>query len=525
MKIILFVGLMAVGLTGYSQDSITVGSLLKEMTDFGSVAVWHGFAEKQASSYDRRSVAVDRPGWFANGDFNQFIRKEERAGHEEYVMMDAEGPGAVVRFWLTTVIKNGKLRFYFDDEAEPAIEIPAYDLMKGGFGLGPGLLNPHSSYEPEGKGGNTLYLPLPYRKHCKVTYEFTDSASYKAAHYYQINYRSYGAGSRVRTFAMSDLARYRAEIDSAEAALWHPRVTGVGQGTAGQDRRQTVASGDKLMLELPRGPNAVKEMSLEVHGGGDAGKLLRTVILQIDFDGQQTVNCPIGDFSGSGYGGKDISSWYRELSAGGKVVSRWVMPYRRGARVRLINQTGGSVEVALSVKTAPWKWDDRSMYFHTTYKYEENIKDAKWDYDVTKVAGKDTAGPIEWNFVTIKGKGIYLGNTLAVNNHMDAWYGEGDAKVWVDGDTFPSEFGTGLEDYYNTSWAPVVLYQTPFANAPRADKESSTGHNTFTRTRNLDGVPFHRRFRYDLEMLSWKGGTIDAAAVVYWYGAPGATDH
>lgn len=110
------------------------------------------------------------------------------------------------------------------------------------------------------------------------------------------------------------------------------------------------------------------------------------------------------------------------------------------------------------------------------------------DYDVNKVAAKDAAAPIEWNFVTIRGKGIYLGNSLAVNNHMNSWYGEGNAKVWVDEDNFPSEFGTGLEDYYNTSWAPVVLYQTPFANAPRALNESSFGHNTFTRTRNLDGI-------------------------------------
>lgn len=72
--------LVTAGMTVSAQDSITLGSLLKEMTDFSSVARWLSFVEKQASSYDRHSVAVDRPGWFANGDFNQFIRKEERGG-------------------------------------------------------------------------------------------------------------------------------------------------------------------------------------------------------------------------------------------------------------------------------------------------------------------------------------------------------------------------------------------------------------------------------------------------------------
>ena len=55
-------------------------------------------------------------------------------------------------------------------------------------------------------------------------------------------------------------------------------------------------------------------------------------------------------------------------------------------------------------------------------------------------------------------------------------------------------------------------------------KESSFGHNTFTRTRNLDGIPFSKSFKYDLEMISWTGGTIEAAATVYWYGFAGAED-
>ena len=30
--------------------------------------------------------------------------------------------------------------------------------------------------------------------------------------------------------------------------------------------------------------------------------------------------------------------------------------------------------------------------------------------------------------------------------------GEGDEKVYVDGETFPSHFGTGTEDYYGYAW-------------------------------------------------------------------------
>lgn len=507
-----------------SPDTITIESLLAEMTDPETVTRYPlpAYTLAQASSYDRRSVSPEQPGWFANGDFNQFIRKEERNGHTEYVMMDAAGPGAIVRFWLTTLAKQGTMRFYFDNEAQPSIEIPAFDLMRAGFNLGPGLLQPHSSYEPQGKGGNTLYFPLLYQQHCKVTWQFADSANMKTPHYYQINYRSYAPGTVVETFAYSQLIRYRSAIDKAEAKLWDPQPAG-GKAIAVQ---QSLAPGKSVTMDLPGGAHAIRQLQLALKTSqpADREKMWRSVMLQITFDGHQTVSCPLGDFIGSGYGGKPIRSWYRELTDTGLLSSRWVMPYQRSSAVTIINQSPFAVDLHTTVTVSPFKWDERTMYFHATYKFEKDIKDAKWDYDVNKLAGKDPAGPIDWSFANLQGTGVYMGNTLSVDNHMKSWYGEGDAKAYVDNEKFPSEFGTGLEDYYNTSWAPVVLYQTPFANAPRADHTSSTGFNTFTRTRILDAIPFRKSFSFDMEMLSWDGGTIDAAATTYWYGFAGAAE-
>lgn len=92
------------------------------------------------------------------------------------------------------------MRFYFDNESTASVEIPAFDLMKAGFNLGPGLLQPHSSYDSINKGGNTLYLPIPYQKHCKITWEDPDSPKIKQPRYYQINYRTYKAGTKVTSF-------------------------------------------------------------------------------------------------------------------------------------------------------------------------------------------------------------------------------------------------------------------------------------------------------------------------------------
>lgn len=64
----------------------------------------------------------------------------------------------------------------------------------------------------------------------------------------------------------------------------------------------------------------------------------------------------------------------------------------------------------------------------------------------------------------------------------------------------------------------MVPFHTPFGGVPRADEEGSYGHNMFFRTHNLDGIPFRRNFRFDLEMLSRVAGEVDYAATAYWYG-------
>ncbi|MGC4038743.1 MAG: DUF2961 domain-containing protein [Chitinophagaceae bacterium] len=507
---------------GIAQSTITLGSLLKEMTSFNAVAEFPfpSYTIRQASSYDRRSISPDKPGWFANADFNQFIREENKEGHKEYVMMDADGPGAIVRFWLTTVVKPGTMRFYFDNEQKASVVIPGFDLLRG-FKLGPALLNPHSSYERDGKGGNTLYLPLLYQKHCKVTWEYADSATMKTSHYYQINYRTYAAGTTVETFSTDHLTKYKTEIDDAESKLWQPSAI------RGDEIKliKSISPGKEVSVSLPEGKHAIQVLSVHFTANkADYEKIWRSVLLKIEFDGKQTVLCPVGEFIGSGFSGKKIKSWYRDLSDSGTMICRWLMPYKKESKITFTNGADFPIEINTGITVSSYNWTDRSMYFHVTYKFEQDIKDAKWDYDLTKVAAKDMAAPIDWNFAALKGKGVYLGNTLSVNNHMKSWYGEGDAKAYVDNENFPSEFGTGLEDYYNTSWAPVILYQTPFANAPQADQPSSTGLNTFTRTRILDGIPFTKTFSFDMEMLSWDGGTIDAAATTYWYGFDGSTD-
>ncbi len=486
---------------------VTVQSLLEEMVRPESVARWPApeFTCRQASSYDRAERAPDQPGWFGNADNSQFIRVEEHDGRRERVMLDAEGPGAIVRFWLTTdAHRAGVLRFYFDREREPRLEIPGFDLLASGLGLGRPLLAPHANYAPDKPGGNTLYLPLPYAQHCKVTWEEREPGP-MPPRYYQINYRTYAAGTPVRSFSTTELERARKGIQHANTRLLQPPAY-----TGGRDHRmrQQIAPGSLGTLDLPPGSAAVRQLTVKFSVQGDIESSLRASILRVTFDGEETVWTPLSDFFGSGVGTNEIRSWYRTVTPDGTMTCRWVMPYRKSARITVSNLGSRPVQVDLAARTSKWDWDARSMHFHASWRQE---------CDIPVRPSRD------WRYLGASGRGVLVGDTLAVFNNTRAWYGEGDEKIRVDGEAFPSHLGTGLEDYYNASWAPVILYHTPWANAVRADHISSVGHNTFTRTRNLDGIPFNTSLEFDMEIIHWSDAArVNFAATTYWYAFPGA---
>jgi hypothetical protein len=512
--IMTFAVLMSINFNITASETITLESLLREMVDNDAVARWPDplFICKQASSYDRAKVAPDKPGWFANGDHSQYIRLEEHDGRKEHVMMEADGPGAIVRFWLTVGgEKEGMIRIYLDGANEPTLTFTSYDLLSGDLNIDAPLAQPHPGYSPKG-GGNTLYLPIPYAQQCKVTWEEKS----KGARYYQINYRAYTPGTTVKTFTQTALEAARTAIDRVNRMLSEP--SGVLSARPLSDESivrhfdDTLEAGTERTHTLPPGPSAIKTIELSVHVDDPATleHVLRAMIVQLTFDGVRTVWCPASDFFGSGVGLNPVENRYYTVRADGTMICRWVMPYQKTASITLANIGKQAMKTTLRTLHLPWKWDNRSMHFHTVWHYEGGLK---------------TPPVTDWNYVTISGKGVYVGDTLALFNPVTTWYGEGDEKIWVDGESFPSHMGTGTEDYYSFSYAPKPVHQTPFTNEPRIDHHSTQGHNTLIRTRSLDGIPFQKSLTFDIELMSWKPTTLIYAATTCWYAFSGTTSN
>ena len=496
-----------------ADDKITLEDLLDEMISFDEAVYFPQYFCLQESSYDRRSISPNLPGWWANDDGFGFVRTDNIGGRTEKVLFDQEGPGVITRIWITTQNKTGTLRFYFDDNTTPGWEVPAYDFVRFGIAMGEGLCQPHTSYEAElqRKGGSTFFFPIPYAQRCKITLEEPDPNN-APPRYYGINYRRYPAGIQVETFSQEVANRAAAKIQQADETLLNPPT--FNEGTVLSDN-QRLSPNKAVKINLPEGENAIRTITFKVTLDNPERyeQVMRELILETEFDSKKTSWVPLGDFSGAGMGAPYVKSWYLDADGKGEIVSRWVMPYKENGNITLTNHSNENVQVSVKVNVAPFEWNNRTLYFHTSWKQELEVP-LTWNG-----SNNSPDNALDWEFALIEGKGVYRGDVLSLFNYAERWYGEGDEKIWVDDEDFPSHFGTGTEDYYNSSWAPVIPFHTPFGGAPRADKASSNGYNTFFRTRNLDGIPFWEKFKFEIEMICWdRDSSADYSSTFFWYG-------
>jgi hypothetical protein len=134
----------------------------------------------------------------------------------------------------------------------------------------------------------------------------------------------------------------------------------------------------------------------------------------------------------------------------------------------------------------------------------------------------------DWNYLIANGRGVYVGDTLTVFSPAAAWYGEGDERVYVDGEKFPSHLGTGTEDYYGYAWGMAEHFSSPFIAMPERDlkgRDNWMGFTTTSRIRALDAIPFETSLKFDMEIWNWADCQVGYSATSFWYARPGATSN
>lgn len=484
-------------------NPVTLESLLNEMIDRNALAAnpEPAYTCRQFSSYDRRSTnPLDQSdeGWFANSDAGHYLRIEERSGRAEAVMVDAAGPGAVVRIWSAN--PKGTLRIYIDEGDDPVLETPMAALLSGEGVISPPLAATRA------RGAN-LYLPIPYAKRCVIT---TDDGE---GMYYHINTRTYEEGTVVESIGRDSIADAADAIAATGRALLSEYIHAVRPRLTGS---HGILPGSTVVAwEAANGPAAITTMTVTLnpdlsYGEVDLATLLRASILRIEFDGEQTVECPLGDFFGAGPSAADYHSWPFVTREARLFTSRWIMPFAKSARITITNHASAQLWAWVEVETSPQLWTDASMHFHADWRSERDMP---------------TRPRRDWSYIEVSGRGVFVGDALSVTNPVEDWWGEGDEKIYVDGEAFPSHFGTGTEDYYGYAWCSSEVFEAPLHNQPRCDGPGNYGQTTINRFRALDAIPFKKSLKVDMEVWHWRECDVSYSAMTYWYGMPGATSN
>ena len=504
-----------------SAQDITLGSLLKEMTSRESLAKYpdRDFETKQFSSYDRRAKEPGGENWYANQDRTNFIRKEVTENGTEWVMFDSQTPGAIVRWWMTFAGEgagDGTIRIYIDGEEEPSIEGRAFDLISGGLLAGPPLsvsVAPTTVYK---RRGHNLYLPIPYNS-CKVTYQGSgikvneqgEISDESVAIYYIINYRAYEQGTSVESFNENTMNRYLKEINKAQLTLVHPYSETFRKPANETTKLRKLNAGESMQLRLG-GEKYIKAFTLRLEAD-DKPQALRSTVLSFSFDGKKTLSIPVGDFFGTGYEINPYQTYYTKVFFDGTMASFWPMPFQSEAKIEIKNYGDQLVSIRdINIYTDAWDWDDRSMYFGGSWK----------QFYKKQTGGKEN--PEDLNFVTLEGKGVYVGDLVTIYNDAAAWWGEGDEKIYVDGEGFPSHFGTGTEDYYGYAWSRSAFFDHPFIAQPDGSGNMDVGTAVNVRFRALDKIPFNQSLDMNMELWHWTQTHVDYAPTTFFYLRPEA---
>jgi hypothetical protein len=243
------------------------------------------------------------------------------------------------------------------------------------------------------------------------------------------------------------------------------------------------------------------------------------MLLRIYWDGnpRPAVEAPLGDFFANCFGQRsEVISTPIVVEDADSYNSYWNMPFRKSARIEIVNQSDKAIN--LLYYNIDWiKLDTLAKdtpYFYAQYRQEYPVEPGK-DYVIL-----DT-----------KGKGHYVGTVLAVRSRSPSWFGEGDEKIYIDGEAKPSIWGTGTEDYFLSAWG-LKTTKTPTFGVPYFDQWGIVGgHTSAYRWHISDPLVFQKGIKVTIEhwgwispdenpdykSMSWNERQDDYSSVAYWY--------
>ena len=423
-----------------------------------------------------------------------------------------DGPGIITRMWCTEaggVKPDRPLQMYFDGEAEPKIDTNWRDLVEGRY---PPFVKPLVGGSKDSSGGHYSYFPIPFCESVRIVGMLKD--------WTHITVQHYDSDTPVKTFSRTLDAAEQAALDRVARQWMHlgtdPKETPEDVRT--ETRKLAIPAGGTETLFAATGPAQIARLEMRMGPADD--RTFRQVLLSAYWDQEKTpsIDCPIGDFFGCGFGPMDFRSLMQGYTDG-RFYSYWPMPFANAARLEVVNEGGEQIEVEATITYVQMEeLSTDTAYFHARWRRDPDQRAKGWGW------GKaDTSGDYNHLIGLAKGRGHFVGCSMAmmgVAHHGFGGFMEGDEMFFVDGEEFPSTYGTGTEDYFNGGF---YFRLGPFAQALHGCVHKSHVHwgggNRYLcyRYQVPDAIPFTMSLRATMEHGSENNWDTDFSSTMYWY--------
>jgi hypothetical protein len=443
----------------------------------------------------------------SNSDSGASLGQDKEGRH---VLMEAEGPGAVTRIWMTGPQGNGpqgdpgafgRLQFVFDGEAKPRIDLPAREFFSGR--TAPFVAPFCGDYTVSG-GGNYCDLRIPYAKSIRVL--TTGSPAY-----YDIGYETYPAGTPVSSFQPDSKETRDAMAGAGALFARSGGDPGILPGGASHHGSGTVAAGERTTLAHIDHGGTIRAIKIAVDPHDDS--TLGSLWLEARWDGHRRsdVAAPLADLFASGAGerepAKGLLAGYSPDGHQGYLY--FPMPFARAARVELVNRGSTPARASWAVEESGARFaglGTTTGYFRATY-----------------TSDPATEMGVDYTALDAHGAGKIVGLSYTAEGPLAAWsttFMEGDERVHFDGSRSPAIYGTGTEDIFGGAYYYTRLFTLPDHGAT-AKEDVGPGRARTSQYRLMLADPWS--FRSGIHLgIEHGGGNFEQASihsVVYWYGA------
>ena len=296
--------------------------------------------------------------------------------------------------------------------------------------------------------------------------------------------------------------------------------------TGNADRAKYIAPGETKVLADIKGPAVIRHIWLTfsearpnwLESGGSAAP--DEIVLRMYWDGgrEPAVEAPLGDFFGAGFGRRlELKSVPVQVETGDGYNCFWPMPFLERGLITVTNEGAKNV---------------RSFYYHLDYTEEPDLAaDTAYFCAQYNQAFPEKLGA-DYLILAARGKGHYVGTVMSGRARSPLWFGEGDARFYIDGDKKPSIQGTGTEDYFLMAWGlSEALFPYFGCTYMDPDIEAVGAEYSLYRWHIADPVRFQSSLRFEVEHTGWitgdetESGKIeghveredDVATVAFWY--------